>query len=62
MDFATKPIQNHKESCWMHQLQTICSYRIKGRIRDEFKTDNKHKVVAKFLSLPRFRFYFNKAR
>ena len=54
MDFTAKP--KARETCWIHELLTIFSYRLSDRIADEFKTDNKHiNVAAKFSPLPRKR-------
>ena len=53
-DFAAKPLRKARGTYWMHELRTIFSYGLNGRIGDEFKTDNKHINVAdKFSSFPR---------
>ena len=53
MDFPAKPLRKARETYCMHELRTIFPYGLNDRIGDEFKTDNKHNVAAKFSSLPR---------
>ena len=74
MGFATKQIRKAKETYWMQEFETIVPYGLNDRIGDEFKTYNKHIIVAtKFSSLPKntvvlivgkvtklFRFFYQK--
>ena len=54
MDFAAKQRRKARETYWMHELRTIFWHDLNDKIRDEFKTDNKHiNVAAKFSYLPR---------
>ena len=54
MDSETKPLRKTREAYWMHELRAIFPYGLNDRIRNEFKTDNKHiNVAAKFSFFPR---------
>ena len=58
MDFAAKQIRKIRETYWSYE-----QYGLNDRIRDEFKTDNKHiNVTTKFLFLSRKHSHANRGK